>query len=149
MLKHNFTQITKVYDTAHPGERQPSFAVEKEIAAGSRGGGPPPPPPRGAAALSGPAPPPLAAPRSGGEKPAGGPPGAPAPPAPPPCGHRILRIRSTAWTVASATPKPVRRIYPSPLGPKPAPGVVTTLASWRRVSKKAQEPIPAGVLTQT
>ena len=43
-------------------------------------------------------------------------------------GYREVLMRSTAWRVASASPKAVRRMYPSPLGPKPAPGVVATLA---------------------
>ena len=57
------------------------------------------------------------------------------------------RIRSTAALVSSAPPKAVTRIYPSPLGPKPAPGVVTTPASVSNRSKKLQESV--GVLNQT
>lgn len=63
--------------------------------------------------------------------------------------YNTLRMRSTAWRVASASPKPVRRIYPSPLGPKPAPGVVTTLAWHSSRSKNSQEPIPLGVRAHT
>ena len=64
-------------------------------------------------------------------------------------GYSAALMRATASRVASASPKAVSRIYPSPLGPKPAPGVVTTLACWSRRSKNAQEPSPSGVLAQT
>ena len=40
----------------------------------------------------------------------------------------ILLIRSIASTVFSYVPKAVSRKYPSPLGPKPEPGVPTTFA---------------------
>lgn len=45
-----------------------------------------------------------------------------------------------ASTQSSCLPKAVRRIYPSPLGPKPTPGVPTTLASYNICSKNRQEP---------
>ncbi len=62
--------------------------------------------------------------------------------------YKIALIRSTACFVASASPKAVRRTYPSPLGPNPAPGVVATLARSSTRSKKSQDPIPPGVFTQ-
>ena len=45
-------------------------------------------------------------------------------------------------------PKAVRRIYPSPLGPKPTPGVPTTLASYNICSKNRQELMSFGVFSQ-
>jgi len=42
----------------------------------------------------------------------------------------------------------VRRTYPSPAGPKPAPGVQTTLALLKSRSKNSHEPTPLGVCTQ-
>ena len=39
-------------------------------------------------------------------------------------------------------------ILASAVGPKPAPGVVATLARSSSRSKKSQEPIPSGVLIQ-
>ena len=53
-------------------------------------------------------------------------------------------IRSMASAVSSAVPKAVRRRKPSPLGPKPSPGVPTTAASSSSRSKKAQESMPPG-----
>lgn len=38
----------------------------------------------------------------------------------------LVLIRSTALSVFSLLPKAVNRKYPSPLAPKPAPGVPTT-----------------------
>ena len=58
----------------------------------------------------------------------------------------ILRIASLVF---SGVLKPVRRIKPSPLGPNPAPGVVTTLPCSSRRSKNAQESRPSGVFAQT
>ena len=57
--------------------------------------------------------------------------------------------RSQASRVCSAEPNPVRRKYPSPLGPKPEPGVPTMCKSFNRWSKNCHEVIPAGVFTQT
>ena len=57
-------------------------------------------------------------------------------------------MRSMASRVLSASPTAVRRMKPSPLGPKPAPGVVTTLASWSSRSKNSQLPWPSGALNQ-
>ena len=53
-------------------------------------------------------------------------------------------ILSTASRVRAASPKAVTRMKPSPLGPKPEPGVVTTRASLSRQSKKLQESCPSG-----
>ena len=46
--------------------------------------------------------------------------------------NHIFTILSIASLVFSALPNAVRRKYPSPLGPKPLPGVPTTFASERR-----------------
>ena len=57
-------------------------------------------------------------------------------------------MRSIASTVASASPNAVRRTYPSPEGPNPAPGVVMMLARSSSWSKNSHEPTPSGVLHQ-
>src|SRR5699024_163147 len=59
-----------------------------------------------------------------------------------------FRMRFMASTQSSCLPKAVSRIYPSPLGPKPTPGVPTTLASYSICSKNRQEPVPSGVFSQ-
>ncbi len=46
--------------------------------------------------------------------------------------YYTVRIRSRAFLVFSWDPKAVRRKKCSPQGPKPEPGVPTTLASFRR-----------------
>ena len=43
------------------------------------------------------------------------------------------------------SPNAVKRIYPSPLGPKPTPGVPTTLASYNICSKNRHDESPFGV----
>ena len=55
------------------------------------------------------------------------------------CYFRFLLILSTASITLSRLPKAESRKYPSPLGPKPLPGVPTTLHSFRSLSKKSQE----------
>ena len=45
------------------------------------------------------------------------------------------------------SPNAVSRIYPSPLGPKPTPGVPTTLASYNICSKNRHDESPFGVFT--
>jgi hypothetical protein len=55
---------------------------------------------------------------------------------------RFFLIRSTASITFSRWPKADSRKYPSPLGPKPEPGVPTTLHSVRSLSKKSQLVIP-------
>ena len=61
---------------------------------------------------------------------------------------KFFLIRSTASITFSRWPKADSRKYPSPLGPKPEPGVPTTLHSVRSLSKKSQLVIPPGVLSQ-
>src|SRR6266849_8840111 len=66
-------------------------------------------------------------------------------------GHALRRrvvIRSTASSVSPREPNAVRRKYPSPVGPNPEPGMPTTCASARSLSKKSQEESRAGVRTQ-
>ena len=53
-----------------------------------------------------------------------------------------------ARRVFSMVPKAVRRKKCSPAGPKPEPGVPTTLALSRRRSKNAQLVMSSGVLSQ-
>ena len=48
----------------------------------------------------------------------------------------IFLIRFMASSQSARSPKAVKRIYPSPLGPKPTPGVPTTLASYSICSKE-------------
>jgi len=57
----------------------------------------------------------------------------------------ILCIASCTF---SREPKAESRKYPSPLGPKPLPGVPTTWHSLSSLSKKSQLFIPSGVLSQ-
>lgn len=57
--------------------------------------------------------------------------------------------RSMARFVFSGVLNAVRRKYPSPAAPKPAPGVPATLASFKSLSKKLQESMPPGVFSQT
>ena len=59
------------------------------------------------------------------------------------------RIRLIASFVFSCVPKPVRRKYPSPLAPNPEPGVPTTCASFKSLSKNSQEVRLSGVFNQT
>lgn len=59
-----------------------------------------------------------------------------------------LRIRASASIVLSFVPKAVRRKNPSPLAPKPEPGVPTTCTSCRSLSKNSQEVRPSGVFNQ-
>ena len=54
----------------------------------------------------------------------------------------ISAIRRTASRVFSGSPKAVSLKKPSPPGPKPLPGVVTTCASRRRRSKNVHESSP-------
>lgn len=61
---------------------------------------------------------------------------------------KFFLILSTASITFSRWPKADNRKYPSPLGPKPEPGVPTTLHSVRSLSKKSQLVMPAGVLSQ-
>ena len=53
-----------------------------------------------------------------------------------------------ARTVFSWVPKAVSLKYPSPLGPKPEPGVPTTFAFSKRKSKNSQEVMVPGVFSQ-
>ena len=53
-----------------------------------------------------------------------------------------------AFCVFSLAENAVRRIYPSPLGPKPAPGVVTTPVLFNISLKKSHEPMFFGALAQ-
>lgn len=59
------------------------------------------------------------------------------------------RMLATAFSTSSECPKALSRKKPSPLGPKPEPGVPTTWASLSSLSKNSQEVMPAGVLTHT
>ena len=59
-----------------------------------------------------------------------------------------LRVGVMASTQSSCLPKAVRRIYPSQLGPKPTPGVPTTLASYDICPKNLQEVLSFGVFSQ-
>lgn len=50
--------------------------------------------------------------------------------------------------VFSLVENAVNLTYPSPLGPKPEPGVVTTPVSSSNLSKKSHDFIPFGVFAQ-
>ena len=54
--------------------------------------------------------------------------------------HSLIRL--IASEQFSWCPNAVRRTNPSPLGPKPTPGVTTTLASYNIWSKKSHEELP-------
>ena len=56
-------------------------------------------------------------------------------------------VRTLDRMLEAAAESVVRRIYPSPLGPKPTPGVPTTLASYNICSKNRHEDRPFGVFT--
>ena len=56
--------------------------------------------------------------------------------------------RSTASTTSSRWPKELMRMKPSPAGPKPLPGVVTTLA-FSRISVNTSQLLRPGKCTQT
>ena len=64
------------------------------------------------------------------------------------CGYKHRRRRYIASLQSSFFPKPVNRIYPSPLGPKPIPGVPTICASYNSLSKNFHDDIPLGACTQ-
>ena len=57
-------------------------------------------------------------------------------------------IRFIASMQFSCVPKAVSRKYPSPAGPNPTPGVPTTCASFKSLSKNCHEPMPCGVFNQ-
>ena len=60
--------------------------------------------------------------------------------------HFLIRFMASSQSARS--PKAVKRIYPSPLGPKPTPGVPTTLASYSICSKNFHELTSPGAFTQ-
>ena len=62
--------------------------------------------------------------------------------------YSIFFILSIASAVLSWSEKAVKRKKPSPLLPKPAPGVPTTAAFSNRKSKNSQESIPFGHFIQ-
>ena len=62
--------------------------------------------------------------------------------------YSSFSMRSIASIVFSRLPKADRRKYPSPIAPKPAPGVPTTASFSSRKSKNSQEDIPCGHCSQ-
>src|SRR5262245_50306586 len=62
--------------------------------------------------------------------------------------HLISRaIRAIASSTLSLASNALSRMYPSPEAPNPLPGVHTTCAFLKSVSKKSQLETPSGVLT--
>ena len=62
-------------------------------------------------------------------------------------GDQSVLSRRMASSVSSGVPKDVRRIKPSPQAPKPTPGVQTSPAFSRSISKNCHDVLPAGTDT--
>ena len=63
-------------------------------------------------------------------------------------GVSVQSVDSSMRNVLSKLPKAVNLKYPSPLGPKPEPGVPTIFFSSNNLSKNSHEVIPFGTLSQ-